>query len=329
MFLGTPLQVNNPRQYHGAGPRAALTHSAVLRPSGAQRPWAGGAPGKGSHGVPPAGPATAPRPPGHRRDPAATFAPPRRRASRRPHPPRRAAAPAQPAPARAEAPGPPAGPGALPRPAAEQRWKSIAAGPAPSASRDRPALTPPASPRRACAPGHGSAPCGRQDYSSQGRPPIGGSGSARRERTWAGRGWRSAGRSSRRGRAERDMAEAGPLPPAAVPEGSPGARPRRVRGGSEGSGSPELPGGDTRELLEEVEMQIGDVSAARCLRAGSGAPSGTLPGAGDPQPLCRPSRPPSRWRRSWRRRRPCRPRWRSWPPSARRTPGSSGRGGTC
>lgn len=61
------------------------------------------------------------------------------------------------------------------------------------------------------------------------------------------------------------MAEAGPLPPAAVPEappeGSPGAGPRRIRGGSQGSRPPELPPGDPRELLEEVEMQIGDVSA--------------------------------------------------------------------
>lgn len=66
------------------------------------------------------------------------------------------------------------------------------------------------------------------------------------------------------------MAEAGPLPP----EGSPGAEPRRVRGGSEGSGPPELPGDDTRELLQEVEMQIGDVSAARCPRAAPGSPRG-------------------------------------------------------
>ncbi|XP_049690023.1 renal cancer differentiation gene 1 protein isoform X1 [Accipiter gentilis] len=59
------------------------------------------------------------------------------------------------------------------------------------------------------------------------------------------------------------MAEAGPLPPAAVPEappeGSPGAGPRRIRGGSQGSRPPELPPGDPRELLEEVEMQIGDL----------------------------------------------------------------------
>lgn len=47
----------------------------------------------------------------------------------------------------------------------------------------------------------------------------------------------------------------------AVTERSPGAGPRRVRGESQGSGPPERPAGDTREMLEEVEMQIGDVSA--------------------------------------------------------------------
>lgn len=71
------------------------------------------------------------------------------------------------------------------------------------------------------------------------------------------------------------MAEAGPPPPAAAaPGGSPGTEPRRTR---EGSRPPELPVGDTRELLEEVEMQIGDVSAGGREGAWGGRRAGRAP----------------------------------------------------
>uniref|UniRef100_A0A8C5NQE2 Chromosome 4 open reading frame 46 n=1 Tax=Junco hyemalis TaxID=40217 RepID=A0A8C5NQE2_JUNHY len=111
MLLGTPLQVNNPRQYHGAGPRAPVTHSAVLRPSGAQRPRAGGAsgrasPGQGELGVPArrprSGPAPARTPARPSRDLCSASAP------RQPPAPPAAPSPAQPSPPR---PSPGRGPG--------------------------------------------------------------------------------------------------------------------------------------------------------------------------------------------------------------------------
>lgn len=74
----------------------------------------------------------------------------------------------------------------------------------------------------------------------------------------------------------------------AVTERSPGAGPRRVRGESEGSGPPERPAGDTREMLEEVEMQIGDVSAGA-----AGGRRGYSPHGGRRSGGARPSASPN------------------------------------